>query len=76
MEVNIQWAIQCVGYGHLEGSKATGRAIVKEDSPLRTTGVNFGLHPLVLQWLNGNAGFEGPTLHLPAEIANQIWETS
>ena len=76
VKLNIQWAISCIGNGHLERSRRTGREVIKKDSGLRHMATNLGLPKLVLDWLCGEKGLEGPNLHVPTESAGGFWKKS
>jgi len=72
IELNIQWAIDRIGYGHLEKGR-NGRAIIRRDSPLFKSAINFGLPYVISDWLKGRLGCDGPTLRVSAEAAGNFW---
>ncbi|KAF2259164.1 hypothetical protein CC78DRAFT_586219 [Lojkania enalia] len=71
--LNVQWAVECIGYAHLEPAPDTRRATLKRDSALRTEATQYGIPAQVIRWLCHEPGFQGPILHVQPEDALMFW---
>ncbi|KAF2112323.1 hypothetical protein BDV96DRAFT_649122 [Lophiotrema nucula] len=72
VELDIGWAVKCVGYAHI-GPGARGRAVLLSDSFLRESLVESGIPRTVLAWLCGEEGKDGGKIVVDEEEARAFW---